>query len=364
MGSVLGDRLKISIFGESHGPAIGVTIDGFLPGVRMDEEYINGQMARRRPNSAQYSTKRREDDEVEILSGVFDGVTTGAPLTAIIRNKDSRSADYEMLKTYPRPSHSDYTAYLRYLGANDIRGGGHFSGRLTAPIVFAGALCRLALMKKGIAIGAHIYNILEICDTPFDGVSIDREFLSALSGSPFPVLSEEAGNRMQELFDMLQKQGDSAGGSVECAVVNLPRGLGDPMFQGIENVLSKAIFGVPAVKGLEFGAGFALSRMKGSEANDSFYMDKDNVKTRTNHNGGILGGISTGMPLIFRAAIKPTPSISVEQDTVNLVTRENAKLTVKGRHDPCIVPRAVPVIEAVTAIAVTDLMIKGYGVNW
>ena len=357
MSSIYGEKLKISVFGESHGAGIGVVIDGILPGAEIDLEEVQFQMSRRSPGGVEGSTKRNEADEFEILSGMLENRTTGAPLCAFIRNTNTRSGDYGNIALLPRPSHADYTGHVRYNGFNDIRGGGHFSGRLTAPIVFAGSVCRQILEKKGIMLGAHIYSVGSVKDTPFTDCEVPAELLKSLTRERFCTIDKTAAEKMKVEIERARLQADSIGGVVECAVTGLPAGIGSPMFETVEGRLASMMFSVPAVKGIEFGKGFEISKMLGSQANDPFFYDeKGEVKTKTNNNGGILGGITTGMPIVFRAAVKPTPSISREQDTVDLVTGENAKLSVHGRHDPCIVPRAVPVIEAVTAITMLDIL--------
>ncbi|MDP4153433.1 MAG: chorismate synthase [Bacillota bacterium] len=361
MGSTWGKNLNITIFGESHGFAIGVTIDGFPAGVELDTVFIDKQMARRRPSSSSFSTKRKEADEAEILSGIKDGHTTGAPITAIIRNSDQHSGDYEEMMRIPRPSHADYTASIRYENFHDVRGGGHFSGRLTAPIVFCGALCRLALRRSQIETVAHIKRIYDVEDKPFDLTDISKDEILRLQNASFPVLDEGAGASMMLIFETAKEKLDSVGGIIECAVTGLPAGLGSPMFEGIENKISSLIFGIPAVKGIEFGTGFGFAGMFGSEANDPFIIENEKIRAKTNNNGGILGGISTGMPVVFRTAIKPTPSIGQTQKSVDMVSHTETELSIKGRHDPCIVPRAVPVIENAAAIAVLDMMLEKNG---
>lgn len=356
MSSTFGEKIKISVFGESHGEGIGVVIDGLPSGVSIDTDAVLLQMARRAPGRDKTATPRRESDLPKILSGMPGNTLTGAPLCAVIENTNTRSQDYGNLMTKPRPGHSDYTAYVKYKGANDVRGGGHFSGRLTAPLVFAGAICRQILAEKGIKIAAHIGSIGSVTDKLFDPVDIEPELIDKLNKSSFALIDEGVEAKMRAEVDAAKAEHDSVGGMVECAVTGLPAGFGEPMFDGVEGVIAKAVFGVPAVKGIEFGTGFALAQMRGSQANDPFRYKDGKVVTETNNCGGILGGITDGMPLIFRAAIKPTPSISREQKTVDLQTGSNAVLTVQGRHDPCIVPRAVPVIEAVTAIAVINIL--------
>ncbi len=356
MSSTLGNNLKISVFGESHGNGIGVVIDGLPAGKTIDMEAVLVQMKRRAPGRDKTATPRKESDAPKILSGMLGSTLTGAPLCAVIENTNTRSQDYGNLMTKPRPGHSDYTAFVKYHAANDVRGGGHFSGRITAPIVFAGAVCRQLLAEKGIKIAAHISRIGSVSDRGFDPVSIDNGLMTRLSESSFALIDEAVEEKLRAEVEAARLQQDSVGGVIECAVTGLPAGIGDPMFDGVEGVIAKAVFGVPAVKGIEFGAGFSLARMRGSQSNDPFRMENGKVVTETNNCGGILGGITNGMPLIFRAAIKPTPSISQPQKTVDLQTGENAVLEIHGRHDPCIVPRAVSVIEAVTAIALSELI--------
>ena len=357
MSSTWGEKIKISIFGGSHTQAIGVVMDGLPAGAAIDMDAVMAQMARRAPGKDAASTQRKESDIPQVLSGLLDGVLTGAPLCAVIANTNQHSKDYSGLKITPRPGHADYTAYLRYNGANDIRGGGHFSGRLTACLVFAGAVCRQLLEQRGICIGAHAYSIGDRFDTPLNPVQVSPEQLRALSSRYFSTVAPAAETAMRELIEEKRMAQDSIGGVVECAVTGVPAGIGDPMFGGVENVFAHILFGIPAVKGVEFGDGFAVAQNTGSGNNDAFYYDEEgNVRTRTNHCGGILGGITTGMPLVFRVAFKPTPSISRQQDTVDLQTGKNAVLSVVGRHDPCIVPRAIPVVEAAAAIALLDML--------
>jgi chorismate synthase len=346
----------VSIFGQSHSPAIGVCIDGLPAGFKIDLTELGAFLKRRAPGQNAHSTTRKETDEPEFLSGLLDGVTCGAPLTAVIRNSDTRSGDYDSLKDIPRPSHADFTAYVKYGNARDFRGGGEFSGRLTAPLCIAGGICLQLLRQEGISIAAHIVQIGNVTAKPFDPVNINENEMRYLQKAEFPVLDTEAGERMLAEIEATKKDGDSVGGIIECCAIGVPAGIGEPIFDGIENRLAAILFGIPAVKGVEFGNGFAAAALRGSENNDAFYMKGDCVQTRTNRHGGILGGITSGMPLLFRAAIKPTPSIAKEQDSVSLSRRENVKLTVTGRHDPCIVPRAVPCVEAAAAIALYDIM--------
>lgn len=357
MSSNFGDKLKISIFGQSHSQAIGVVIDGLPAGVEIDMDKVYKFMARRAPGQNKYSTQRKEKDVPQILSGLFEGKTCGAPLCAIIENTDTRSQDYKNIKDVPRPSHADFTAFIKHGGANDFRGGGHFSGRLTAPLCFTGAVCMQILERSNITIGAHILQISDISDFCLDPVFVSASELEEIKEKDFPVINDPFGEDMQARILEAKNDGDSVGGVIECCVVGLPVGIGNPMFDGIENKISSAIFAIPAVKGIEFGNGFDACSIFGSQNNDEFYVDNESVKTKTNNSGGILGGISNGMPLLFNVGIKPTPTISKEQNSINLFTKESEKLKVHGRHDPCIVPRAVACVEAATAIALLDLML-------
>lgn len=356
MSSTYGDKIKISVFGESHGNGIGVVIDGLPAGVKIDMDKVLVQMSRRAPGKDKTATPRKEKDLPKVLSGMLDDTLTGAPLCAVIENTNTKSGDYSNLLACPRPGHSDYTAFIKYNASNDIRGGGHFSGRLTAPIVFAGAICRQILEAKGISIAAHINSIGTAYDKSFDPVSIDDELIKKLNNSSFALIDESVEKAMRAQVEDARLSLDSIGGTIECAVTGIEAGLGEPMFDGVEGVIAKAVFGVPAIKGIEFGKGFELTQMRGSQSNDPFCYENGKVVTETNNCGGILGGITNGMPVIFRAAVKPTPSIAQKQRTVDLQKKENAELEIHGRHDPCIVPRAVPVIEAVTAIAIINLM--------
>ncbi len=354
MSSSFGSSLKITIFGQSHAPAIGVCIEGFPAGFRPDFDALDAFLARRAPGQGAYATARREADRPEFLSGLAEGQTCGAPLTAVIRNTDTRSGDYAGLKDVPRPGHADYPAQVKWGGAQDAAGGGHFSGRLTAPLCIAGGLCLQYLQARGIAVGAHIERIGGVSDRRFDPVQPELPVPAGV----LPVLSAPAGERMLAEIAAAKAEGDSVGGCIECAVTGLPTGLGSPMFDGMENRLARILFGIPAVKGLEFGNGFACAGLRGSENNDPYSMNGGAVRTRTNNAGGILGGLTTGMPLVFRAAIKPTPSIARPQESVSLSRRENTTLEIHGRHDPCIVPRAVPCVEAAAAVAILDALLE------
>lgn len=353
MSSTYGENLKLSIFGQSHGPAIGMTLDGIPAGLAVDLDKLQIFLDRRAPGQHDYSTPRCEEDRPEILSGIIDGYTCGAPIAAIIRNNNTRSKDYSNLKDCPRPGHADYTAQIKYGGYQDVAGGGHFSGRLTAPLCVAGGLCKQWLEAKGIRIAAHILQIASITDTALDPVDPQLETI----GSEFPVLDAFNGEKMRAAIAQARSSLDSVGGIIECAVTGLAAGLGDPMFGGMESRIAQIIYGVPAVKGVEFGSGFTSANMMGSQNNDTFVVHNGKIVTQTNHAGGILGGITNGMPLVFRVAIKPTPSISQPQQSVSLSAMENTILEVTGRHDPCIVPRAVPVIEAAAAIAIYDAIL-------
>ncbi|MFU7516369.1 chorismate synthase [Clostridium sp. HCS.1] len=358
MSGVFGNDIKISIFGESHGAAIGVNIDGLPSGFEIDMDKVLFEMGRRAPGKNQLSTSRKEADLPEILSGYFEGKTTGTPLCAIIRNGDTRSKDYSKTKDFLRPGHADYSGFERYSGFNDYRGGGHFSGRLTAPLVFAGAICKQILEDKGIVIGAHIASIKEIEDDSFNPTNISPMELLNLRNKELPLINDSLEEKIKHRIMQAKYDGDSVGGTIECAVVGIKAGVGNPFFDSIESTLAHLMFSVPAIKGIEFGRGFDMTKLFGSEANDEYYYDGDLVKTRTNNNGGILGGISNGMPILFKVAVKPTASILKEQNTVDINNKKDVKFRIEGRHDPCIVQRAVPVIEAVAAIGILDL-IKG-----
>ncbi len=356
MGSCFGEQIKVTVFGESHARAVGVTIDGLPAGIRVDRDALSAFLARRAPGNAPYATARREKDEPEFVCGLHAGHTCGSPVTALIFNTDARPGDYAKAQNTPRPGHADLTAHIKYGGYGDLTGGGHFSGRLTAPLCVAGFLCKTVLESMGVSVGAHIHSILDVYDTPFDPVSVSAETLAAAGRSAFPVLDSAKGEDMLSAIAKAKAQGNSVGGVVECGAVGLPAGVGEPMFGGIENRIAAAVFGIPAVKGIEFGAGFGAARMTGDQHNDPFAVCGGKIVTKTNHHGGALGGISTGMPVIFRAAFKPTPSIALTQQSVDLETMTETTLRALGRHDPCIVPRAVPVVEAAAAMALLDLI--------
>ncbi len=353
MSSIYGENLKLSLFGQSHGPAIGMVLDGVPAGLPVDVDALQSFLNRRAPGQADWSTARREADRPDFLAGLQDGYTCGAPIAAVIPNTNTRSGDYESLKSCPRPGHADYTAQVKYGGFQDAAGGGHFSGRLTAPLCIAGGLCKQWLEARGVRIGAHIAAIGGHWDTPFDPVKPQLELVE----EAFPTLSPAGGEAMKQAIDQARQMRDSLGGIVECAVTGLPAGLGEPMFGGVESRLAQILCGIPAVKGVEFGAGFSAAGLTGSQCNDPFVLSGGAVLTATNNAGGILGGITNGMPVIFRCAIKPTPSIGRPQETADLLRGEATTLEIKGRHDPCIVPRAVPVVEAAAAIAVFDMIL-------
>ena len=358
MSSEFGNLLKISVFGQSHGKAIGVVVDGLPAGEAIDLEELDRFLDRRRTGKNRLSTARKESDVPVFLSGLENGVTCGAPLCAVIENSDQHSSDYRELRDKPRPGHADYTAYVKWKGQADMRGGGHFSGRLTAPLCVAGGIAKQILARRGVYVGAHLWSVGTERDTPFP-LRPTRELFESVAAKPFPVLDDQAGERMQSLILEARQAQDSVGGVIECAATGMPAGLGDPMFGGVENRLASALFGIPAVKGVEFGDGFAAARARGSENNDPFRMEDGRVVTETNHAGGILGGITSGMPLVLRTAMKPTPSIARPQRTVSLSAGADTELVIHGRHDPCIAHRAVPVVEAVTAAVLLDLLLEG-----
>ena len=349
MSSTYGENLHLTIFGQSHSPAIGVTVEGIPAGEKVDPDELQRFLDRRAPGKNAWSTPRKEADVPEILSGLVNGHTCGAPLTAIIRNTNTRPQDYANLAVVPRPGHADYTAEVKYGGWQDRTGGGHFSGRLTAPLCIAGGICLQILAREDITVVSRIAAIA--------GISDEGELTGSTADKEFPVVSDACGEKMREAIAAAREAGDSVGGVVECVVLGAPAGLGDPMFGGMENRIASAVFGIPAVKGVEFGAGFGASELRGSENNDAFAVEDGSIVTETNRCGGILGGITTGMPIVFRAAFKPTPSIARAQRSVDLQTMTQETLTVAGRHDPCIVPRAVPCVEAAAAVAVYDALL-------
>ena len=359
MSSTYGENLKLSIFGQSHGPSIGMTLDGIPAGLPVDVEKLQTFLNRRAPGQNDWSTPRKEEDRPEFLAGLLDGYTCGAPIAAVIHNKNTRSGDYANLKDCPRPGHADYTAQIKYGGFQDAAGGGHFSGRLTAPLCIAGGLCKQWLEEMGIRIGAHILTIGECGDRYFEPTDPEIESVPA----NFPVLDSDSGKAMQELIAQARAAGDSMGGIIECAVTGLPAGIGEPMFGGAESRIAQIVYGIPAVKGVEFGVGFGCACLPGSQSNDDFEIIDGKIVTQTNHAGGILGGITNGMPLIFSVAMKATPSIAAPQQSISLSRMETTTLEIKGRHDPCIVPRAVPVIEAAAAIAIYDMILGNTQTN-
>ena len=360
MKNTFGNNMTLTLFGESHGKAIGCVIDGISPGITVDEEFISSQMEKRK-GIGSISTKRREKDEVKILSGVFEGKTTGTTICLMIENVDTKSKDYSKTMSLARPGHADYTAECKYHGFQDYRGGGHFSGRLTAPLVAAGAIALSALKEKGIEIGTHIAKCGAISDRNFEDY---KEDIRSLSFAEMPMLSEEAANETVSYIESVAKDGDSVGGVLETAVIGMPKGVGEPWFDTAESMLAHALFSIPAVKGIEFGKGFAFSDMKGSEANDSFRVSDGEIVTATNNNGGINGGITNGMPIIFSCAVKPTPSIYKKQDTVDFKKKENSILQIEGRHDPAIIHRARVVVDSITALTLCDLLIGRYGTDY
>lgn len=354
MSSTFGNRMKISIFGQSHSAALGVVMDTPPAGFKIDMEALRTFMARRSPHS-DLSTARREPDEIEFLSGLLDNTTCGAPLCAILRNVDVRPEDYTYLADTPRPGHADFTAEAKYHGAQDKSGGGHFSGRMTAPLCIAGGICKQLLEAKGISLGVHLSSIGKAEDSPFSPVSVSKEDLDALDPF-FPLNNEDLRPAMEAEIENAKQDGDSVGGVIECAVIGLPAGIGGPMFDGLENIISRAVFAIPGIKGIEFGSGFEAAKVRGSENNDAFCVKDGRIVTETNRHGGILGGLSSGMPLIFRASVKPTPSISKPQQTVRLSTMERTTVCVHGRHDACIALRAAVCVEAAAAIAIWDAL--------
>ena len=358
MKNTFGQSVAITLFGESHGEYIGAVLDGMAPGLTVDEAFIRHQLSLRRPQG-KISTARVEADEFKIISGVFEGKTTGTPLCILIPNTNTRSKDYDI--NIPRPGHADYAAECKYHGYQDPRGGGHFSGRITAALVAAGAIAISALRQNGILVGTHISRISDICDRSFNSYESDIETLADLS---FPVLDFQKADLMRACIEDAASEGDSVGGILETAVIGLPAGIGEPWFDTVEGVLSHALFSIPAVKGVEFGEGFGMADLRGSEANDALRIENGRVITTTNHNGGINGGITNGMPLIFRCAVKPTPSIFQEQESVDLASGQNTTLTLQGRHDPAIIHRARVVVDSVVALVLCDLLALRFGTDF
>lgn len=360
MKNTFGNSITLTVFGESHSAAVGVVIDSLPAGIAVDYQWIDKMLTLRRP-FGKISTSRQEKDEYEILSGVFGGYTTGTPICISVPNTDVRSKDYEQFRSAARPSHADYTAFVKYGGYEDYRGGGHFSGRVTTGIVAAAGIIIPALRKKGIMIGSHITSLGGISDRAFGDYEED---VDKLYNNNFPVLDGDAAGRMQSIIEGVAKEGDSIGGVLETIIAGLPAGLGEPFFDSMESMLSHAVFSIPAVKGIEFGAGFDIASMLGSAANDSYVMNGRDVATKTNNNGGINGGITNGMPITFKTAIKPTPTISIEQQTVDFINKENTSLKAGGRHDPCIVHRARAVVDSVAAFVVLDMILSQFGKDW
>ena len=361
MKDTFGQSVSITLSGESHGAGIVAILSGIAPGIPVDEEFIASQLTKRRP-SGTISTARQEADKFEILSGVFGGFSTGTPITILIPNENTISKDYSEIAVTARPGHADYTAQCKYHGFQDYRGGGHFSGRITAGIVAAGAICLSALDKKGIKIGTHIAECAKISDRNFENTEED---IASLNEKLFAVLDDEAGKKMEEAILLAKNEGDSVGGILETAITGVPAGIGEPYFDSIESQLAHMLFSIPAIKGVEFGSGFDMAKMRGSEANDPFFYDENGkVSTRTNHNGGINGGISNGCDINFCCAVKPTPSISSEQETVDFINGENKKFIIKGRHDPAIIHRARVVVDSAAAIVLCDILAQRYGTDW
>lgn len=355
MSSMWGNKVKVSLFGESHGKGIGVVVDGLPAGIPIDLDRVIAHMQRRSPGMQPGATRRKETDTPTVLSGIYRGKTTGTPLCVTIENADTHSSDYASSEMKPRPGHADLTGLARYAGANDPRGGGHFSGRIMAPLTFAGAVCMQILEQRGVQIRGHVFCIGDICDTPYDSLTLPED----ISRKILPVLSDGQGEKMSDLIEKARSEQDSVGGVVECIATGFPAGLGRPIFDNIESRLASILLGIPAVKGIEFGRGFAVAAARGSENNDSPRITEQGIRNETNHAGGIEGGISNGMPILVRCAFKPTPSISREQDTVNLENMQNDTLIINGRHDACIVPRAVPIVEAAMAVCLLDILEEG-----
>lgn len=359
MSYSFGKNFKVTLFGQSHSEEIGIVIDGISAGYKINKDLIRKNLERRRPGKNKFSTARKEDDDFKIVSGEVEGITCGAPLCALIENKDQRSKDYDNLKDRPRPSHADYPAYVKFKGFNDIRGGGQFSGRMTAPIVIAGSIAEDLLLKKGIKIFSRIKSLGDESDIDLNLNDIGEEKLYDLKNEDFPVFEDSAREKMQEEILKAKEDGDSLGGIVETFILNMPKGIGEPFFDSLESVISHAVFSIPGIRGIEFGSGFAASKMRGSLHNDEYYYENGEVKTKSNNHGGIIGGLSTSMPIIFRTAVKPTSSIAKSQRTISIRDKENVDLQIVGRHDPSIVPRALVAIEMITAVAILDLLMEG-----
>lgn len=360
MKNTFGNAVTLTLFGESHGNSIGAVLDGISPGISINYDYINNMLDQRKP-SDNISTSRKETDKLEILSGVFNGVTTGTPICITFENNDTRSEDYLKTEFLARPSHADYTANCKYHGFEDFRGGGHFSGRITAPIVACGAIVRYALEQKGIYCGTHILECGGVSDRTFIDVKTDIE---TLTKSSFPVLDINKSLKMKEKILSAKKDGDSVGGILETVVTGVPAGVGEPWFDSVESMLAHSMFSIPGVKGIEFGKGFAFAKLLGSEANDSLRSESGKIYTKTNNNGGINGGITNGMDILFRLAVKPTPSIFKKQETIDLKTKENKELVINGRHDPAIIHRARAVVDSLTALTIADLLTLRYGIDY
>lgn len=360
MKNTFGSSVSLTLFGESHGEAIGAVLDGIAPGIKIDEEYIAKKMQQRMPYG-KISTARHEEDKVEIVSGVYNGFTTGTPIALIIKNADMHSKDYAATRSLARPGHADFTAYCKYHGFEDYRGGGHFSGRITAPVVAAGAILLSALKSKGIYIGTHIKKCAGISDRNFEDIKSD---LTAIDGKIFSVLDAEKENEMKSAIEKAAENRDSVGGILETAVYGVPAGVGEPWFDSLESMISHAVFGMPAVKGIEFGKGFGFADMLGSQANDPFVFENGKIATTTNNNAGVNGGISNGMPIVFRTVVKPTPSIFRQQNTVDFIKSENAEIELQGRHDPCIVHRASVVQDSLTALVIADMLALRFGTDY
>ena len=360
MKNTFGNSIALTLFGESHGEYIGAVLDGLAPGLVIDEDFIRSQLDLRRP-AGKTGTQRHEADDFRIVSGAFEGRTTGTPLTILIPNTAQHSKDYAATRSLARPGHADYTAYAKYHGFEDYRGGGHFSGRVTAALVAAGAILIGALRQKGITIGTHIASCAGIADRRFGDIFAD---INELNGKVFAVLDESRREEMKAVIEAAASEGDSVGGVLETAVIGVPAGVGEPWFDTVESLLSHALFGIPAIKGVQFGDAFAMVNGKGSEYNDSYYISDKEIKTRTNHNGGVNGGITNGMPILFSCAVKPTPSIYKEQDTVDFIKGEEAVLQINGRHDPAIIHRVRVVVDSVTALVIADLLAQRYGTDW